>query len=114
MPVGVILLHQHQTKSKMKTTTITLAAIFTLFTNVLLAGNDFVSPPAAPSTYTYSILAFAPVAPAEATYEDTTPAADLNGLVPVVPSEASFEDTATKEISVAGLSPVIPAVADFE
>jgi hypothetical protein len=114
MHVGVILLHQHQTKNKMKTTTITLAAIFTLFTNVLLAGNDFVSPPAAPSSYAYSIVTFAPVAPAEATYEDTTPAADLNDLVPVVPSEASFGDSVTNEVSVADLAPVIPSVADFE
>jgi hypothetical protein len=114
MLAGLILLHQRQTKNKMKTTTITLAVIFTLFTNVLLAGNDYLNTNAAPAANNYSIECFVPVFPTVATFEDAIITTDLSGLYPMVPSEASFEDAETNGISVAGLAPVIPSVADFE
>jgi hypothetical protein len=97
----------------MKTTMITLAAIFTLLANVLVAGNDNVNTTSAPVT-PYTIVPFAPVTPAEATFEDATVNPGIDGLYPAVPSEASFEESATNEDSIACLAPVIPTEADFK
>ena len=98
----------------MKTTMITLAAIFTLFANVLFAGNDFLNTTPAPTAPTLTILFLAPVTPAEATFEDATITPDFTGLYPAVPSEASFEEVVTSEISLSGLAPEIPSEASFE
>jgi hypothetical protein len=98
----------------MKTTTITLAAIFTLFANVLLAGNDYINNAPAPAAGNYSIECLVPVFPPVATFEDAINTNDLSALYPMVPAEASFDDIEANGISVNGLAPVIPSVADFE
>ena len=93
---------------------ITLAAIFNLFANVLFAGNDNTYTTPAPIPASYNIGSFAPVVPAEASFEDAIVKSGFTGLYPVVPSEASFEETATENISVKDLSPAIPTEAEFE
>ncbi len=93
---------------------ITLAAIFTLFANVLFAGNDYTNTTPAPIPASYNIGSFAPALPAEATFEDAIPVPDFSGLYPVIPSEASFEETVNETFSVIDLSPAIPTEADFE
>ena len=98
----------------MKTTMITLAAIFTLFTTVLFAGNDITYTTPAPIPASYNIGSFAPALPAEANFEDAIVMPDYTGLYPVVPSEASFEETVTNDDSLKDLSPSIPSEADFE
>ena len=97
----------------MKTTMITLAAIFTLFANVLVAGNDYnhTIPPVVPAI---TLAYFAPTTPAVATFEDAIMTPDISGLYPVIPSEASFEETVTDNVSVKDLAPAIPSEADFE
>jgi hypothetical protein len=128
------LLHQTQkTKSKMKATTIILAAVLTLSMNILFASNDG----AAVNTETNSFTALAPITPAEATFEDANDAIvfafnlspvspieadfsdaipettfDISTLAPVTPSEADFaSDDETTNVSA--LAPVTPSVADF-
>jgi hypothetical protein len=98
----------------MKTTMITLAAIFTLSANVLFAGNDITYTTPAPIPATYNIGSFAPALPAEANFEDAIETPDFTGLYPVVSSEASFEETVTDNYSLENLSPAIPSEADFE
>ncbi len=98
----------------MKTTIITLAAIFTLFANTLFAGNDYTYTTPAPIPATYNISSFAPAIPVEATFEDAIVTPDFTGLYPVVPSEASFEETVVENISLKDLSPSVPSEADFE
>jgi hypothetical protein len=98
----------------MKTTMITLAAIFTLFTNVLLAGNDYINNNPTPAVGNYSIECLVPVFPPVATFEDAINTNDLSGLYPTVPAEASFDDAEATVISVTGLAPVIPSTANFE
>jgi len=97
----------------MKATMITLAAIFTLISNVLFAGNDYLNTTPLTVNSTYTLNTFAPVLPAEATFEEAAVAADYSGLFPAVPAEASFED-ANPEISVNSLAPAVPSEADFE
>ena len=98
----------------MKATTIILAAILTLSVNTLFADNDYVNTNPAPAVAAYTTGSFAPVPPAEASFEDAAVTPDLSGLFPAVPSEASFEDGVSADISVAGLAPLVPQVADFE
>ncbi len=98
----------------MKTTMITLAAIFTLSANVLFAGNDYTYTTPAPIPASYNIGSFAPALPAEANFEDAIETPDYSGLLPVVPSEASFEETENDILSVKDLNPAIPTEADFE
>ena len=92
---------------------ITLAAIFTLISNVLFAGNDYLNTTPLNINSTVTLNTFAPVLPVEATFEEAAVTADYSGLLPVVPSEASFEDT-NSGISLSGLAPVLPSEADFE
>ena len=110
----VILLYQHQTKHKMKTTTIILATLLALTSNILVAGNDSYNTEPVLKAHSSAIAPLAPVVPSEATFEDAPSVADLSGLVPAMPSEAGFEDAVMKGISLSGLYPVLPAEAYFE
>jgi hypothetical protein len=98
----------------MKTTTIILAAIFTLQASFLFAGNESVTSTSTPVEITLDIAALVPVTPAEATFEDVVPVIDLGSLAPVVPVEADFSDTVDQTIDISSLAPVTPMVADFE
>jgi hypothetical protein len=110
----ISLLHQHQTIAKMKTTITILAAVLTLSASVLFAGNETSSAPVSNDNATITMAVLAPVAPAEATFEDFTTVNEIAALVPVTPSEATFEDVSTDMISTIDLSPVTPSQADFE
>ena len=107
------MLHQTQKKSKMKATTIILAAIFTLSMNVLFASNDgaVVNNNINPSTF----ATLAPSTPAEATFEDLIMAtATAFNLAPVSPIEADFSDAISETtIDITTLAPVTRIEADF-
>lgn len=93
---------------------ITLAAVLTLFANVLVAGNDLIDTPTSSSFNRSAIVTLTPVIPSEATFEDAAFVAAFTGLVPVVPSEAGFEENATDILNVKEFAPALPAEADFE
>jgi len=96
----------------MKTTTIIIAAVLALQVNVLFAGNESASAPAATEN---TLIALAPATPVEATFEDFSPVTiAVRILAPVVPMEAEFEDVVPEPIiDVASLAPATPAEADF-
>jgi hypothetical protein len=107
------LLHQHQTKEKMKATTIILAALFTLQVSFLFAGNESTSFNSAPAGSSLDLTLLVPMTPAEATFEEVIPVViDLDALTPVVPVEAEFEEM-VPVIDLGSLVPETPAEADF-
>jgi hypothetical protein len=111
---AVILVHQHQTKEKMKTTTMILAAFLSLHVSLLFAGNETDMNNNTPGTITLSITSLMPVTPSEATFEEVNiPGIDFNALAPDTPSEATFEDT-VQAISIESLAPKTPGEATFE
>ncbi len=97
----------------MKTTITLLAAVLTLSASVLFAGNETSSTPVSNENTTITMEFLAPVAPAEATFEDCT-VNDTEHLVPVTPSEATFEEMPADVYTVFDLAPVAPIQADFE
>jgi hypothetical protein len=97
----------------MKTTTIIIAAIFTLQAGILFAGNDNVLIPVSNETSSMTITALAPSTPAEATFEEITMIDEMASLVPVTPAEASFEEMPSDMISMVLLAPATPITADF-
>ncbi|MEI7981971.1 MAG: hypothetical protein WCI71_09980 [Bacteroidota bacterium] len=121
----------------MKATTIIIAAVLTLSVNVLFAGTNNESTPAAnnntemiltalapslPSVATFEDVVLvndfaflAPFTPDEATFEDVSDVLMLNDLAPVTPLEADFNDGEVGQtIDISTLAPVMPKVADFE
>ena len=98
----------------MKTTITILAAVLVLSTSALFAGNETSSIPTTTENPTFAMEFLAPVAPAEATFEDFVAVNEIANLVPVTPSEASFEEMPVDETSVFDLAPVVPTQADFE
>jgi hypothetical protein len=98
----------------MKTTTIIIAAIFTLQASILFAGNDHISTPAATETSAITLTTLAPSTPVEATFEEMSPVNEMNSLIPVTPTEATFEEMPADTISLEMLAPVTPVTADFE
>jgi hypothetical protein len=98
----------------MKATMITLAAVLSLFANVVLAGNDLIDTPSPSSFNRSAIVTLTPIIPAEATFEDEAVIAAFACFVPVVPSEATFEETVSDTVNVKAFAPVLMAEADFE
>ncbi|MEI7727741.1 MAG: hypothetical protein WCK09_21725 [Bacteroidota bacterium] len=98
----------------MKTTIAILTAVLTLSVSTLFAGNDSPSIPVSNDNATIAMEFLAPVAPAEATFEDLPMVNEITTLAPVLPSEATFEDVASDMISTFYLAPVVPTQADFE
>ena len=98
----------------MKTTTMILAAIFTLSMNVLFAGNNGAVENSEASPFRTS---FAPSTPSEATFEEMTGTIDIVSIVnlaPLAPVEADFSDAVSETtIDIAALAPVTPGEADF-
>ncbi|MDP1621325.1 MAG: hypothetical protein Q8M08_03210 [Bacteroidales bacterium] len=94
----------------MKTSTIIIAAILTLNTGLLFAGNETTT---ASVTNRNRMISLAPSMPLEATFEDAV-TIETNNLIPVLPAEAEFNDTPSEMVSFADLAPVTPAVADFD
>jgi len=88
-----------------------MVTVLILQAGVLFAGNEISS---APSASAHSTILFAPVTPAEATFEEFIPVMEVVVSGPVVPVEATFEETITETLSVTDLAPGTPADADFE
>jgi hypothetical protein len=111
LPTDLSLLHQTQKKSKMKATTIIIAAILTISMNVLLASNDG----AEVNSESRSLLTLAPITPSEAAFEDANDATVIAfNLAPVSPIEADFSDEISETtIDIITLAPVTPIEADF-
>ena len=97
----------------MKTTTIIIAAIFTLQAGILLAGNDNISTAVSNETPAITFAVLAPSTPVEATFEEMTLVNEALSLVPVTPAEATFEETPSDIISLVMLAPAAPRTADF-
>ena len=99
----------------MKASTITIiAAVLTLHTGLLFAGNENISSAVINEATTISMEFLAPVAPAEATFEDFNIVNEVTSLAPVMPSEATFEEMPVDATSVFDLAPVAPIRADFD
>jgi hypothetical protein len=141
--VVISLSHQNRKTKKMKATTIIIAAVLSLQVSLLFAHNDETTLNANNTSAPLYMNNLAPVAPAEATFEDATETSaftfdfsvlapetpveadfsdvvpekniDLSILAPVTPSEAGFnENIETPAINFSALAPVTPAEADFE
>ena len=97
----------------MKTTTIIIAAIFTLHTSILFADNDNISTPVTNETSAITLTALAPSTPVEATFEEMIPVNEMNSLIPVTPVEATFEEMPADIICLVMLALVTPVTADF-
>ena len=98
----------------MKTTITILAAVLVLSTSALFAGNETSSVPVSNDNAAIAMEFLAPVAPAEAIFEDLPIVNEIAPLVPVTPSEATFEDFTSDMVSTFALAPVVPTQADFE
>ncbi len=113
----VVLLHQlYKMQGKMKTTTLLIAAVLSIFSTGVFAGSD--SPVIKPNNELVApvCISLIPIAPTEATFEDEISAYDLAKWAPVTPAEATFDDDAdaiSPELLQA-LAPVAPKVADFD
>ena len=96
----------------MKTTMTILAAVLTLQSGILFAGNEITLAPAARVS---STIALAPSVPMEVTFEDVaTSTLDISSLAPATPLEADFNDVITEAvIDLATLAPMAPTTADF-
>ena len=94
----------------MKTTTIILAAALALQVNVLLAGNSASSPVTTESSV-ITMNALAPTTPMEATFDEIMPPLYYPGLTPLVPAEADFEE-ATAGIALNDLELVVVPVVN--
>ncbi len=89
------------------------------FSTVFAAVNYSDAPASSNNTLTiFSTPLFAPVTPAEATFEEMNDAAvypAINMLSPVNPAVADFnEEAPAPAVSVATLAPITPREADFE
>jgi len=93
---------------------ITLAAVLTLFANILVAGNDLIDTPSPSSFNRSAIVTLTPVIPAEATFEDASFPVEFTGFAPVVPTEAGFEENISDTLNVKAFAPALPVEADFE
>ncbi len=98
----------------MKTTTIILAAIFTLQVGILFAENDNISTSVINETSAITLVSLAPSTPVEATFEEIITVNEMVSLVPLTPAEATFEEMPSDMISLVMLAPVTPATADFQ
>ena len=100
----------------MKATITILAAVLTLNTGILFAGNEITSAPVTNENTTVNLISLAPSAPLEATFEYATISViDLSALAPTILLEADFSDVAPDaNTDLTSLAPLTPAVADFE
>jgi hypothetical protein len=114
-PIYLCFIKQNNT-DKMKTTITILAAVLTLNAGILFAGNDNISTAINDATATFTLASLAPVAPAEATFEDFDAVdIDFSILAPAVPIEADFSDIVpVASIDILNLAPVAPIEVDFE
>jgi hypothetical protein len=102
----------------MKTTITIIAAVLSLQTSVLFAGNFETRSIENDATVFCPTCFLAPLTPAEATFEETTLndvfTFDFSNLAPTTPAEADFSDIVPeKNIDLSILAPVTPAEADF-
>jgi hypothetical protein len=97
----------------MKTTTIIIAAILTLQSAILFAGNDNIATPVINEISSFNLTALAPSTPVEATFEDMAMMNEMTTLIPVTPAEATFEEMPADMISLVLLAPLTPVTADF-
>jgi hypothetical protein len=93
--------------------TFIIATILALQVNVLFAGNDITSTPAANAIAAITLTSLTPTVPVEATFEDAIDMTDFASLAPTTPAEAQFEDINYETVTAMNLAPVTPA-ADFE
>ncbi|MEI7661851.1 MAG: hypothetical protein WCK34_06630 [Bacteroidota bacterium] len=98
-----------------------LAAILGLQFNTIFAAGNFSDSPASlnNSSSPATVIALAPVTPAEATFEAIPEMNEntkiITGLTPELPVVANFSDEApSPEVSISTLAPVTPKEADFE
>ena len=111
LPADISLLHQTQTKQKMKASTILLATALTLSMNVLFASNDGA---VMNRETTSNFTSLAPSTPTEAIFEEISDATNTIVLAPATPMEADFTDAvAESTINITTLAPVTPIEADF-
>jgi hypothetical protein len=102
-------------QDKMKTITITIAAILALQVNVLFAGNiNSYDTPVTNENSSNLMNSLAPTTPLEASFEDDATLTDYTLLAPITPTEAGFEDMPPEMTSIINLAPVTPTVANFE
>ena len=92
-----------------------IAAVLTITSSILFAGNDIVSNPVANESASVALAAIAPVTPTEATFEDvSTSVIDFAALAPLMPSEADSSDFASvANIDMTDLAPAVPGEAEF-
>jgi len=99
----------------MKATTLTfiIATVLALQVNLLFAGNESISAPAANES---AAMSLAPSTPNEATFDDmSTERSAPADLAPVTPAMADFEDAVdTISTDNVNLTPITPNEADFE
>ena len=96
-------------------TILIIATIFFLQLSILAAGNNKEASMITNRAVLYTASLLAPVAPAEATFEDVVTLTDIATLAPAAPEEADFSEFAPETaIDITNLSPVTPAEADFK
>jgi len=103
----------------MKKFTLILAAIFTLHTAILFAGNDETASASTRISTSSLVKQLAPLTPSVATFEDISEGASADvtpvpALAPETPATADFEETVYDAVSNQVLMPKTPSVADFD
>ena len=98
----------------MKAKSIILAAVLTVSSGILFAGNENSSSLIKLESNSIITMNLAPSTPAEATFEEVEVMNDFAFLAPSVPTEADFNDVTTDlSIDVMDLAPVAPVEVDF-
>ncbi|MEI6435780.1 MAG: hypothetical protein WCP32_13115 [Bacteroidota bacterium] len=97
----------------MKTTKIILAVILSLQIGLSFAGNENLTTLVTEVNSTFNTITLVPITPVEATFEDMTTEFTFFGLSPLTPIVASFEDFYVEMVPAIGLSPIMPAEAEF-
>ncbi len=101
-------------RKTMNAKSIIIAAVLTVSSGILFAGNENSSSPVKFESNSIITMNFAPSTPAEATFEEVEVMNDFAFLAPSMPNEADFDDVTTDmSIDIIDLAPVAPVVADF-
>ena len=119
---GISLLHQPQTKNKMKATntiqTLILAGMILFSVNTMFASTEGASKEMSSESVSLTSIVLAPVTPAIATFEETSESTvsilTISDFAPTTPVDATFEDALDTEMIFDGLAPVLPNDASFD
>ncbi len=122
MGSDISLLHQPQTKNKMKAIktiqTLILTGMFLFSVNTIFASTEGASKEMSSEAVSLTSIVLAPVTPTFATFEEMTESTvsilTISDFAPTTPAGATFEDALDTEMIFDDLAPILPGEASFD